>query len=203
MALVRQVSRTGVTVLATIHSPTECTFRLFDRLLLMIGGKIVYHGKTGGPLIKFFNSCGVRGAKDPPSREYTSCSPLLLLQLAPEPFKPGEDVEAEWIVNVSTFLNIEGKGPALVGCYETSELFRENQEDLERLIETAGAGLDEDMRKSLQARKREPAGIFNGSSLGKIPGAVAMGRRRGMLGAAPSDPLLGTTRRPSNRPRSA
>lgn len=41
---VRSLADSGVTVCATIHSPTSYCFNLFDRLTMLVGGKLVYFG---------------------------------------------------------------------------------------------------------------------------------------------------------------
>jgi ATP-binding cassette, subfamily G (WHITE), member 2 len=72
--VVRDVSEAGVTVCATIHSPTEGSFKLFDMLILMLQGKIVYLGHAGHLAVDFFASS----------------------KLAFREFVPGEDKYAEW-----------------------------------------------------------------------------------------------------------
>lgn len=47
MTTVKTLARRGLTVCATIHSPTPYCFHLFDRLLLLLRGQVVYFG-TGG-----------------------------------------------------------------------------------------------------------------------------------------------------------
>ena len=37
----------SITVCATIHSPSAYTFRLFDRLLILLRGRSVYFGTVG------------------------------------------------------------------------------------------------------------------------------------------------------------
>ena len=42
----RNLARTGKTVFLTIHQPNSEIYALFDNLLLMIEGKIIYQGKA-------------------------------------------------------------------------------------------------------------------------------------------------------------
>ena len=37
----------SITVCATIHSPSLYTFRLFDRLVILLRGRLAYFGPTG------------------------------------------------------------------------------------------------------------------------------------------------------------
>ena len=48
MTMVKQLVHDGVTICATIHSPTSYCFSLFDKLMMLVRGQIVYFGKQGG-----------------------------------------------------------------------------------------------------------------------------------------------------------
>jgi hypothetical protein len=48
MSVVKSLAAYGITVCATIHSPTPYCFNLFDRLLLLLRGEVVYFGPNGG-----------------------------------------------------------------------------------------------------------------------------------------------------------
>ena len=47
MSVVRTLTKEGMTIVATIHSPTPYCFNLFDRLMILIGGYAIYHGPNG------------------------------------------------------------------------------------------------------------------------------------------------------------
>lgn len=47
MAIVQSLATRGLTVVATIHSPTPYSFHLCDRLLFLMAGNVVYFGKNG------------------------------------------------------------------------------------------------------------------------------------------------------------
>jgi ATP-binding cassette subfamily G (WHITE) protein 2 len=49
MGVVRALAKTGMTVCATIHSPTPYTFNLFDRLMILLQGRVAYFGNNGKP----------------------------------------------------------------------------------------------------------------------------------------------------------
>lgn len=60
MTVVKSLVNDGVTICATIHSPSPYTFALFDRLLVLVRGECVYHGPNGPQMINYFkNECGV------------------------------------------------------------------------------------------------------------------------------------------------
>ena len=51
--LLNELAKTGVTVIATIHQPNSFIFALFDRILLLGGTEIIYHGKARRSLDHF------------------------------------------------------------------------------------------------------------------------------------------------------
>ncbi|MEO1689790.1 MAG: hypothetical protein AAFU61_18015, partial [Pseudomonadota bacterium] len=55
--LIRKVARRGATVLCTIHQPSSEVFALFDRVILMKGGRTMFQGPMQ-ELVPFFDRCG-------------------------------------------------------------------------------------------------------------------------------------------------
>lgn len=51
---VKTLSGTGITICATLHSPPAYTFELFDRILLLQHGQIVYFGPNGSSSMDYF-----------------------------------------------------------------------------------------------------------------------------------------------------
>lgn len=53
MELVKALTRTvnSITVCATIHSPSPQTFELFDKVIILLSGRIVYFGNNGERLV--------------------------------------------------------------------------------------------------------------------------------------------------------
>ena len=49
MELVKALTKTmnSITVCATIHSPSPQTFELFDKVIILLSGRIVYFGNNG------------------------------------------------------------------------------------------------------------------------------------------------------------
>ena len=86
MTVVKSLAEHGITVCATIHSPTPYTFGLFDRLLLILRGQVVYFGRCGSPAIDYFHSTAPNLAA----------------------YNAGEN-EAEWIVDLTTQADRQGK----------------------------------------------------------------------------------------------
>ena len=46
MTVISHLVNDGTTICATIHSPSQFTFSLFDRLLMLVRGEVVYFGKA-------------------------------------------------------------------------------------------------------------------------------------------------------------
>ncbi|KAJ3068359.1 ATP-binding cassette sub- G member 1, partial [Quaeritorhiza haematococci] len=55
--ILRDIAQTGRTVVATIHQPSSDVFHLFDDLLLLAEGRIVYQGPTSR-VIEYFSKLG-------------------------------------------------------------------------------------------------------------------------------------------------
>ncbi len=54
MRVTQGLARGGITVCATIHCPPPHTFALFDRLLVLQRGRVVYFGSNGPPASAYF-----------------------------------------------------------------------------------------------------------------------------------------------------
>ena len=55
MEVVKGLVTSGITIAATIHSPTPRTFELFDRVLILQRGRIVYFGDNGESATQYFS----------------------------------------------------------------------------------------------------------------------------------------------------
>jgi ATP-binding cassette subfamily G (WHITE) protein 2 len=104
MTFVKQLSDEGMTVCATIHSPSPYTFHLFKQLLLMVGGRIAYYGINGDPCVNYFMQSGLlpEGTKTP---EYYQ--------------------QAEFIISFVTDAGNKGKRDALADAFENSSYRKE------------------------------------------------------------------------------
>lgn len=65
MSVVKSLAAHGITICATIHSPTPYTFNLFDRLLLLLKGRVVYFGPNGERLVASVGSAFRAGHRQP------------------------------------------------------------------------------------------------------------------------------------------
>lgn len=118
MKYVKRICREGIAVCATIHSPSPTTFNLFDKLILLAGGRQCYFGPIGRMLIEHFQH----------------------LEFAQEiAYERGRD--AEWVVQVVTSGEKNNKRDEMVDNYLNSELKKKNDEDSEKMrtmLEMAG-----------------------------------------------------------------
>ena len=53
IALLKAITADGVTVIATVHSPTAHAFSLFDSLMMLVRGRVVYFGPSGAPALDY------------------------------------------------------------------------------------------------------------------------------------------------------
>ena len=47
MRVVKNLAGMGITLVSSIHSPTPFCFNLFDRVLLLLRGSVIYFGPNG------------------------------------------------------------------------------------------------------------------------------------------------------------
>uniref|UniRef100_A0A7S3VU76 ABC transporter domain-containing protein n=1 Tax=Dunaliella tertiolecta TaxID=3047 RepID=A0A7S3VU76_DUNTE len=110
MRNVRQLAVGGVTICATIHSPTAYCFSLFSRLMMLVKGRIVYFGPISGGLAFAQQAC-------PNLKE----------------MEAGYN-DAEFLVDFVTDADRQGRGNVLADFYDTSALAKENDQHLEMLL---------------------------------------------------------------------
>jgi len=122
MRLVKSFARNGITVCATIHSPSPKTFELFDQLVLLVQGKMVYFGQNLDPATQYFYD----------------------QRLSSEPFDPSTDFPADWLVMLATSANREGEDriAQMSAAYEASlgKLNTKNLKDAVQAVTSEGGG---------------------------------------------------------------
>ena len=112
MTVVHALRTGGVTICATIHSPTAYTFGLFHSLLMLVRGRVVYFGMAGRPAVEYalsaWPNAGGRGGADANG--------------------------AEWLVDLVTGADREGRGVALADAYASSQLAARHAATLDTLL---------------------------------------------------------------------
>lgn len=109
MSVIKSLAAAGITVCATIHSPTPYAFKLFDRLLLLLGGKVTYFGRNGSQAIDFLRES----------------AHAVATTVDLDPHSP-----AEWITDVTVVADRSGGADQLAAAYEASNLKQHAEEEL-------------------------------------------------------------------------
>lgn len=160
MDTVAELARTGITVCATIHSPTPHVFRLFDRLFVILQGRTAYFGPNSEFRVWSEGGKEVGGGKTlsptyPPIRSLThppTHSPAHSLTHPPTltdsdvvPFfqraAQGLDglsersslSDVEYMTDIVVQSDRQGRSGAITDYYAASDLAAQNREDLGRL----------------------------------------------------------------------
>eukprot|EP00882_Tetradesmus_deserticola_P013904 GHRQ01014769.1.p1 GENE.GHRQ01014769.1~~GHRQ01014769.1.p1 ORF type:complete len:358 (+),score=157.31 GHRQ01014769.1:271-1344(+) len=123
MTTVKALVTDGVTMIATIHSPTAYSFSLFDSLLMLVRGRAVYFGKPGNAAVEY-----VRALHGSPG--------ITLTQQQLDSSSAWAHNAAEWIVDVFTQADREGRGGTFADAYEASPLKQANDEQAMLLVQS-------------------------------------------------------------------
>lgn len=120
MSVVRSLANYGITVCATVHSPTSYVFNLFDRSMMLLKGKVVYFGENGGQVLDYFqNQC-----------------PTV------EGLKEGEN-PAEWIVDLTTLADRQGKADEFATAFAKSPFKEACDREIEEIVKESSNALDD------------------------------------------------------------
>ncbi|KAG2493535.1 hypothetical protein HYH03_008349 [Edaphochlamys debaryana] len=129
MTTVKELAAEGVTICATIHSPTSYCFSLFDSLIMLVGGRVAYFGPRGHSAIEFAQSAcpHVKG------------------------YLPGYN-DAEYLVDLVTEADIAGQGEALTDHYASSSLAQGNAARIDAYLAESADALPEHIQRELAVR---------------------------------------------------
>jgi ABC-type multidrug transport system permease subunit len=100
MSVVHALRTSGVTVCATIHSPTATAFGLFDALMMLVRGRVVYFGSAGRQAVDYAIASWSTGGKG---------------------LDPGAS-SAEFLVDLITAADRDGRAAAFADIYARSPL---------------------------------------------------------------------------------
>jgi ABC-type multidrug transport system ATPase subunit len=88
MEVVKNLTKTGITICATIHNPTPYCFNLFDRLMILLHGRVVYSGDNGAcayrKLCAMRSNCGRTLNEHPAPNDVKCCESYAILLLHPQ-----------------------------------------------------------------------------------------------------------------------
>jgi len=146
MSVVKNVAQSGITVCATIHSPTANTFKLFDSLLMLMRGRPIYFGPLGKPAMDYFTGVGKA--------------------LGSKRFETGDN-PAEWLVGMTTSANEDmDKITRLADSCTDSELYRTQikaRDDLLRQLQSTDQdsdGMKQEMEVARKVQSSTEVGFF-------------------------------------------
>jgi ATP-binding cassette subfamily G (WHITE) protein 1 len=123
----KNLTETGRTVVATIHQPSSDILRLFDDIILLNHGKIVYQGEVNN-LVKYFDNIGYK------CPEYTNPSDFIFMNiLNPIDLKNNNDetninieqLNVQYNKDEKPITNIEKKDKFILDSYKKSGMENE------------------------------------------------------------------------------
>lgn len=131
MEVVKGLVSSGITIAATIHSPTPRTFALFDRVLILQRGHIVYFGDNGDA-----------------AKQYFAQSPHFQVRQARE-----SEATAEWIVDITTWADRQGRATEFADAYSQSQLKQQNDQQLQKFLANEDSQVSDEAMKQLKTKK--------------------------------------------------
>jgi len=129
MTVVKGLESSGVTICATIHSPSQYTFHLFDRLIMLVRGQVVFFGPTTEATSFAMSTC-------PKVKEMSD----------------GYN-DAEFLVDLVTEADRQGMGHEIADGYQKSSLRQQNEVTLDKYINFDHQNAsDEDIKAELSTK---------------------------------------------------
>lgn len=132
ISVVKSLALMGITVCATIHSPTPYAFGLFDRLMLLLRGSPIYFGPNGSVVLDYFHSVA-------PTSNVSG-------------LKEGEN-EAEWIVDVTTLADRQNRQDIFISAFEKSEHKSIMDKEISRIHEDKHMIISQETKKELSVKR--------------------------------------------------
>jgi ABC-type multidrug transport system ATPase subunit len=132
ISVVKSLANMGITVCATIHSPTPYAFGLFDRLLLLLRGSPIYFGPNGSVVLEYFHSVA-------PTSNVSG-------------LKEGEN-EAEWIVDVTTLADRQNRQDTFIRAFEKSEHKSIMDKEISHIHESRHTMISQETKKELSVKR--------------------------------------------------
>ena len=116
LTYVQRLTQLGVTVCATIHSPSSYCFNLFNRMMMLVRGEVVYFGLNNEAAMDFF-------------RAFNPHTQLI---------NPEGSNMAEWLTDVIVSTDRENRGHELADFFAKSDLKEEADKELGQLGKQVG-----------------------------------------------------------------
>jgi energy-coupling factor transporter ATP-binding protein EcfA2 len=145
MDIVAGLARSGLTVCATVHSPTSHIYGLFDRLTMLAAGRVLWSGAAGVEPITF-----LEGALPDVPRFLAGGSPDAP-QGVGQAARPSDNA-AEWLVDVTTAADRDGRAGALADAYAASPAAASAAKEVDALLASNRPSLPAAATKALATR---------------------------------------------------
>lgn len=134
------LAKAGITVCATIHSPSAAAFDLFDDLTMLLSGRVAYTGGAGADAVSYF-----RGMSAPSAGDTVADS----------------SHAAEWLVELTTRADRDGKSDALAAAFAASPAAAAERDAVDALL-AAGPPDSAVLRKELGATRSTATPAWHG-----------------------------------------
>ncbi|DBA95854.1 hypothetical protein WJX77_006274 [Trebouxia sp. C0004] len=131
MEVVKGLVTSGITIAATIHSPTPRTFQLFDRVLILQRGRIVFFGDNGES-----------------AKQYFAVSPHFEVR-----HQRQTEATADWVVDITTWADRQGRAMQFADAYNQSQLKQQNEQQLQKFLANEEHQVSARTLKQLRTRK--------------------------------------------------
>lgn len=126
MTVVKGLVKDNVTVTATIHSPTQYAYELFDSLMMLVRGRVVYFGRTSDAVPYALEHWQEKGAANKANHN-----------------------EAEWLVDIVTAADRAGTAAAFADQYAGSRMKKGVDEQAADYLENDHADVPSSVKAEL------------------------------------------------------
>ena len=130
MTTVKAIAEDNVTICATIHSPTQYAFSLFDNLLMLSRGQVVYFGSCRGAVPFAKASWGKFVQED----------------------RSDAENEAEWLTDLITATDRDGQTDALAAAFASAPQCASLDADVEKYLASSREDLPQQIQDELATR---------------------------------------------------
>jgi len=110
MGIVKELTWKGLTTVVSIHSPSSSIFSLFDKLIILSDGRLMYFGKADEYAISYFQNAGFK-------------------RISQSHRQNG----ADWLISIVAHASGLKGAEKIAACYDNSQLRAENENHLDHL----------------------------------------------------------------------
>jgi hypothetical protein len=127
MDIVASLARSGLTVCATVHSPTSHIYGLFDRLTMLAAGRVLWSGPAGQDPVVFLE------AALPDAPRFLAGGSPDAGQGAGQAARASDNA-AEWLVDVTTAADRDGRAGVLADAFASSPAAASAAKEVDALL---------------------------------------------------------------------